>query len=210
MTRLVLLSAVLLLPFFASPPAQAARRAPVILIVFDEFPADSLRRPDGRIDAARYPGFARLARTATWFPNAFTVQDQTSHALPAILDGRQPRRGSRPVYSDHPDNLFTLLAGRGYRVTASEPVSVSARLGPVPRRSWEAPGPRPSFCPSAPHASGPCSKRSGRRAGRSSSSTTRSSPINRGSSCPPAAGTGAIPTHGKRACQAPSGSTTPS
>jgi hypothetical protein len=31
----------------------------VIVVVFDEFPVDSLRRPDGRIDAARYPAFGR-------------------------------------------------------------------------------------------------------------------------------------------------------
>ena len=52
-----------------------------LVVVFDEFPVDSLLRRDGRIDAARYPAFGRLSRVATWFPNTFSVQDQTSHAL---------------------------------------------------------------------------------------------------------------------------------
>ena len=119
MTPRWLLVLVFIVAFLASAPAYA--RAPVILVVFDEFPIDSLRRPDGRIDAARYPAFGRLSRVSTWFPNAFSVHDQTSHALPAILDGRFPRRGGRPVYSDHPDSLFTFLASHGYRVTATEP-----------------------------------------------------------------------------------------
>ena len=124
MTRLFLMSAVFWLAFSASLPAHAGPRPPVVVIAFDEFPVDSLRRPDGRIDdAARYPSFGRLARAATWFPNAFAVHDHTTHALPAILDGRHPRRGARPVYTDHPDNLFTLLARHGYQVTASEPVT---------------------------------------------------------------------------------------
>ena len=40
------------------------RRPPVVIVVFDEFPADTLIGPDGRIDAARYPNFAALARTS--------------------------------------------------------------------------------------------------------------------------------------------------
>ncbi len=123
MTRLFLMSAVFWLAFSASLPAHAGPRPPVVVIAFDEFPVDSLLRPDGRIDAARYPAFGRLARAATWFPNAFAVHDHTTHALPAILDGRHPRRGARPDYTEHPENLFTLLAGHGYRVTASEPVT---------------------------------------------------------------------------------------
>ena len=55
------------------PPARAATRPPVVLIVLDEFPVDSLLLPDGRIDARRFPGFASLARHSTWFPNAGAV-----------------------------------------------------------------------------------------------------------------------------------------
>src|SRR4051812_27316224 len=43
---------------------------PVVMIVFDEFPTTSLLDAHGRIDAVRYPNFARLARDANWFPQA--------------------------------------------------------------------------------------------------------------------------------------------
>ena len=99
----------------------AARRKPlVVMLVLDEFPTDVLRRSDGAIDAARYPNFAKLAATSTWFPNHTTVFDETSWAIPAILDGRRPRPGSRPLLGDHPRNLFTLLAARGWGVTGEE------------------------------------------------------------------------------------------
>ena len=123
----------------------AARRPLVVVIVFDEFPADSLLRPDGRIDSVRYPGFGRLARLSNWFPNAFSVQDQTSVAVPAILDGRFPRRGTRPTFADHPLNLFTLLSSRGYRVDAIEPFSTLCPPTVCPDSLLGGPGPPPFF-----------------------------------------------------------------
>ena len=45
--------------------------------------------------------------------------DSTTHAAPAILDGRRPRRGSLPTLAHHPRNLFTLLGG-SYRLNVSE------------------------------------------------------------------------------------------
>src|SRR3954453_8720004 len=58
--------------------AQPAERPPpVVFVVFDEFPADDLLRPDGTIDAERFPNFAELASISTWFPNPTTVFDST-------------------------------------------------------------------------------------------------------------------------------------
>ncbi len=92
--------------------ATTARpRDPVVLLVFDEFPVNSLRNAKGRIDRVRFPHFAALARHATWFENASTVGEGTTHAVPAILTGRYPRPGELPVYADHRQNLFTLLGG---------------------------------------------------------------------------------------------------
>ena len=121
MPRCLVVAVVLVAALAAPASTDAARHPPVVVIAFDEFPVDSLLRPDARIDSIRYPGFGRLARIATWFRNAFSVQDQTSVALPAILDGRAPWPGLRPTFRDHPRNLFTLLAAHGYRVSASEP-----------------------------------------------------------------------------------------
>jgi hypothetical protein len=84
-------------------------RAPVVLIAFDELPLNSLLDARGGIDARRFPNFARLARGSTWFARTTTVAEGTTHAVPAILTGRFPRAGEFPVYTDHRQNLFTLV-----------------------------------------------------------------------------------------------------
>ena len=95
----------------AATAAEAAPRAPAVLVVFDEFPLNSLLDTSGRIDAVRFPNFARLAAGSTWFARDTTIGEGTTHAVPAILTGLLPRAGQFPVYADHPQNLFTLLGG---------------------------------------------------------------------------------------------------
>ena len=119
----------------AVPAAAGAARPPVVLLVLDELPGDALLGQDGRIDRVRYPSFAALARTGTWFPNAYTVFDDTRQAVPLILDGRRPRRGGSRSRDDHPRTIFDVLGRRGYRVFASEDATTLC-----PRR----------WCPSGP------------------------------------------------------------
>jgi sulfatase-like protein len=98
----------------AADTAQAAGQRPrtsVVLVAFDELPVNSLLDSRGRVDAARFPNFARLERGSTWFADTSTVAEGTTHAVPAILTGRFPRAGELPVYTDHRQNLFTLLGG---------------------------------------------------------------------------------------------------
>lgn len=95
---------------------------PIVMVVFDEFPLASLLDRSGDIDAKAYPNFARIAREATWFRNATTVDISTDHAVPAILSGRYSRRGTLPVLRDHPRNLFTLL-GDQYAIHSWEPIT---------------------------------------------------------------------------------------
>ena len=57
----------------------------------------------------RYPNFAALAATGTWFKNAHTVYDSTTKAIPAVLDGKLPRRASTPTYQGHPRTVFDLF-----------------------------------------------------------------------------------------------------
>jgi hypothetical protein len=97
----------------ASDAHAAGERAhaPVVLIAFDELPLNSLLDARGRVDAMRFPAFARFARGSTWFSRATTVAEGTTHAVPAILTGQLPRAGELPTYADHPHNLFTLLGG---------------------------------------------------------------------------------------------------
>jgi hypothetical protein len=110
---------------FTGDDAQGAKRngpsrPNVVLIVFDEFGGDILLGPNGRIDAGRYPHFAALARDGTWFRNAHTSYDSTTKAVPLILDGVAPRKGTAPTVRDHPQSLFTALGSRGYRIVTSE------------------------------------------------------------------------------------------
>src|SRR5829696_3862328 len=100
--------------------AQKPRRPHAVLIVLDELPGDVLLGPDGRIDAGRYPSFAALAGDSTWFRNAYTAYDSTTKAVPLILDGIAPRKGTGPVTRDHPRSIFTALGRRGYRIVTSE------------------------------------------------------------------------------------------
>jgi hypothetical protein len=86
--------------------------APVVLVIFDELPVHSLMSAGGMIDARHFPNFARLAGDATWYRNTTSVDQDTPYAVPAILDGRFPRRERLPVAADHPQSIFTLLGNR--------------------------------------------------------------------------------------------------
>src|SRR5215210_1202151 len=102
---------------------SAQPRPPVVVVVFDELPSDDLLRPDGSIDAERFPNFAELASISTWFPNANTVYDSTFKAVPAILDGRLPRTGTAPDVRSHKPSIFHVLDGLGYEVFKVESAS---------------------------------------------------------------------------------------
>jgi hypothetical protein len=108
----------------------------VVLVVLDEFPGDTLLGPDGHVDAGRFPSFAALAGDGTWFRNAHTAYDETTKAVPLILDGMRPQRGVAPIVRDHPHSIFTALGRRGYRIVTSEEATAMcpARYCPTERR----------------------------------------------------------------------------
>ncbi|MEV0156469.1 sulfatase-like hydrolase/transferase [Micromonospora sp. NPDC050686] len=113
----------------AAGQAGPGAHPPIVMIVLDEFPLQSLLGPDGKVDAGRYPHFAELAGGATWYRNATGVSGWTPYALPAMLTGRYPTKGVAPHYSQYPDNLFTVLGGL-YDVRAEESIT---RLCPPSR-----------------------------------------------------------------------------
>ena len=92
---------------------------PIVFLLLDEFPVIDLQQADGGIDAKRFPNFARLAASSTWYRNTTTVSASTTVAVPAILTGQKPKRGALPIFRDHPNNLFTLL-GKRYRMVVHE------------------------------------------------------------------------------------------
>jgi hypothetical protein len=109
---------------FLQTSAEAAdirveNAAPVVMVVFDEFPVHALMNEHQQIESIRYPNFAALARVATWFRNATTVSEATSVAVPALLTGNYPDRFRLPTAVDHPHSLFTLL-GKAYTVRGFE------------------------------------------------------------------------------------------
>jgi hypothetical protein len=98
-------------------------KPPVVVLVFDEFPADTLLKPGGEIDAARFPNFAALAKTSTWFRNGHTIYDSSFKAVPAILDARLPRPRTAADVRSHQPSVYHLMNRLGYGVIRSESAS---------------------------------------------------------------------------------------
>jgi hypothetical protein len=94
-------------------------RAPIVVVLLDELPSNTLVDANDELDTKRYPGFAELARNATWFKNAYTVYDSTERAQPAIMDGDLPAKDRQPISSDHPNSIFSLFA-KSHRMNVSE------------------------------------------------------------------------------------------
>jgi hypothetical protein len=78
----------------------ASSDAPVVEVIFDELPTATLMNPSGtRIDAKRFPGFAKLAAHSTWYRDNTTVADFTGRAVPAIETGIDPDYTTLPISS---------------------------------------------------------------------------------------------------------------
>jgi len=94
-------------------------QAPIVVVLLDELPSNTLIGEHDRLDTTRFPGFGELARNATWFRNAYTVYDSTERAQPAIMDGDWPSKDKLPTSSDHPNSIFSLFA-KTHRLNVSE------------------------------------------------------------------------------------------
>ena len=97
-------------------------RAPIIMVIFDEWSLVSILDSEGAIDRERLPNLARLADRATWYPNTTAASDGTYLAVPAMLSGQKVAKGSLPTVAEHPVNLFTMLAP-SHDIFAVEPVT---------------------------------------------------------------------------------------
>jgi Sulfatase len=102
-------------------------RAPIVVVLLDELPSNTLLDENDRVDAKRFPGFGELARSSTWFKNAYTVYDSTERAQPAIMDGNLPERDKQPISSDHPNSIFSLFAKTHRMNVDEEATSVCSR-----------------------------------------------------------------------------------
>ena len=101
--------------------AHIGAPAPIVMVIFDEFPLASLLDETLQINSTRYPNFAELARRATWYRNATTVTEGTLNSVSTILDGNYPKleRHLVPNAKDHPRSLFSLL-GENYEFNVFE------------------------------------------------------------------------------------------
>jgi hypothetical protein len=114
----------------------------VVVLVFDALPTMSLLDGTGRVDAASFPNFARLAGTSDWYRNNTSVAAFTGQALPTIMTGRyRPPGDSGGLSADDDKNIFTLLGG-SYDMHVREAITqmcpddlcprpASAGLGPL-------------------------------------------------------------------------------
>ena len=103
---------------FAAAVQTIQRTPPIVLVIFDELPTNSLLTADGAIDAERYRNLAPslVARTVS---QRKTVAYNTSDAVPVILSGRYvTSEEAMPSLRHWPVNLFTALASH-YRIFAS-------------------------------------------------------------------------------------------
>ncbi|MFM7263273.1 MAG: sulfatase-like hydrolase/transferase [Acidimicrobiales bacterium] len=94
----------------------------VLLVVLDELPLFPLLGPDGSINAERFPGFAALASSATWYRNSIAASNFTHQAVPAILASSEPDGSGGPFLFSYPHNIFTLYSG-AVRTGGIEPVT---------------------------------------------------------------------------------------
>jgi hypothetical protein len=102
---------------------EVKSRTPVVMLIFDELPTATLMDPsEKRIDAKRFPGFAKLAAQSTWYRNNTAAADFTGRAVPAIMTGVSPDFTTLPTSSDQPNSIFSLLGGK-YRMHVDEVVT---------------------------------------------------------------------------------------
>ena len=92
----------------ATPPEDVS----VVWIVLDEAPLFPLLNKKGEINKERFPGFAQLAESSTWYRNVLSPSQRTTDAVPSMLSGLKPIVGADPVVARYPRNVFTLLNTR--------------------------------------------------------------------------------------------------
>jgi hypothetical protein len=121
-----------------SSSADRTELAPVVFLLLDELPTQSLLDADGGIDPVRFPNLASLAGDGTWYRNHSAAATTTAQAIPAILTGNGPLDGA-PLAATYPENLFTLL-GPTHRLQVSESLTAMC-----PTRLCDDPDGSPAF-----------------------------------------------------------------
>ena len=101
------------------PMVSVPSDAPVVFIMFDEFPLSVLLDRNLIIDKEAFPNFYRLAGQSHWFRNASAEYAWTAHSVSSTLRGVKHDPRFIGTYRNYPENLFTLL-GNDYQVDGYE------------------------------------------------------------------------------------------
>ncbi|NBU17326.1 MAG: hypothetical protein EBS48_10030, partial [Actinobacteria bacterium] len=96
----------------APAPQVDPQDVSVLWLQLDEAPLWPLLAGDGTINEKRFPGFAALAASSTWYRDMLGVSQTTVDAVPATLTGRMPVTGKAPTYANYRKNLFSLMYRR--------------------------------------------------------------------------------------------------
>ncbi len=93
---------------------------PIIFVMLDELPTQSLMNADQNIDPLRFPNLAEFADQATWYRHFTSRAVRTTSSIPVFLTGLGPTEGSgHPVYRN---NLFRFM-GDSHDLFVSEAVT---------------------------------------------------------------------------------------
>src|SRR4029078_438778 len=107
--------------------------APVVMIVLDELPLESVVDSDGHVGGDLYPHLAELGRESDTYLNTTSNAWATVLSVPSLLTGRLPTSDRLPVAATHGDTLYTLL-GKSYDVRVHELLSLCpTSLCPQPK-----------------------------------------------------------------------------
>ena len=92
-------------------PEQAQKKdlPTVLFILLDEFPTMALMDENNLLDKGHFPNLAQLSDQATWYRHFTVTAPKTVYSVPSILTGNLPK-SLAPSITNHPNNLFTLLA----------------------------------------------------------------------------------------------------
>lgn len=109
-------------------------RAPVVMVIFDEFPLISLLNGRREIDSNLFPNLAELAENSYWFRNATTNNESTLLSIPVILSGTLPKQRPfpLPLFREYPRNLFSLLSGSHELEIRENVTGLNPRRTPAP------------------------------------------------------------------------------
>ena len=114
--------------------AGTGAKAPVVMVIFDEFPLISLLNERREINSNLFPNLAELAENSYWFRNATTNNESTLLSIPVILSGTLPKQRPfpLPLFREYPRNLFSLLSGSHELEIRENVTGLNPRRTPAP------------------------------------------------------------------------------